>query len=50
MAPTWIIQEQSRLKQVAEHDNIERLRQNVDNAKADLVEALLRRENQIMEG
>ena len=49
MAPKWIIEEQAKATQVAELDNIERLRRNVDTAKAELSEALLQRENRIME-
>lgn len=54
MANEYTIQavrdEQERLKQVVEHQNIERLRRVVGYAKAELEEALLKRQNRIMEG
>jgi hypothetical protein len=40
---------QAKLRDRAERQNIERLRRNVDTAKAELSEALLQRENRIME-
>ena len=49
MTPKWVIEEQEKATQVAELDNIRRLRQNVDTAKAELSEALLQRENRMME-
>ena len=49
MAPRWVIEEQEKATQVAELDNIKRLRQNVDMAKAELSKALLRQQNRTME-
>lgn len=44
MAPKWIIEEQAKATQVAELDNIRRLRQKVDTAKAELSEAILKQQ------
>lgn len=41
-------EEQDRLRRVTERQNIERLQTAIDTAKAELREALLRRENRIM--
>lgn len=41
-------EEQERLKRVAEHQNIQRLQAAVNTAKAELEEALLKRQNRMM--
>ena len=44
----WTAQEQKRLDDVAERDNIKQLQKKVDMANAELREAQLKRQNRIM--
>jgi hypothetical protein len=44
----WIAQEQKRINDDAERDNIRRLQRKVDEAEAELREAQLKRQNRVM--
>lgn len=44
----WIMQEQERLNDVAERDNIRRLQKKVTDAQAELRKAQSKRQNRVM--